>query len=102
MTQFEPLVLPCVVSTTVALAWALILIKDTSSKVKRFFRIISYATAIVSIVLFIAALFYIIENLGVEAPGKIWEIPFFWGWVLLSISFFVIYAGYLSGREPAT
>ncbi len=102
MTQFEPLVLPCMLSITVALIWALILIRDTSSKVSRSLRTTSFAVAVVSILLFIASLFYIIENLGLEAPGKIWETPLLWGWVLLSISFFVIYAGYMMVRETAT
>lgn len=97
--QFELLVLPCIVSITVALTWIIFLINGTSPKISRPFIIISYALALASVSLFTGSLFKIIQNMTFEAPTKSWADFFILGWVSLYVSFFVVYMRYvISGK----
>lgn len=100
MVQFESLVLPCIVSITVALTWIIFLIDKASQRISRIFIIGSYALALASVLLFTGSLVYIIQNLTVEAPTKIWASLFILGWVSLFISFFVVYMRYIL-HEPS-
>ena len=97
MVQYEFLVLPGIISIIAGLMWILFLVKDTLPRINRTLRSISCALAVISIVLFLISLSIIIDHLSLEAPAKNWAATFFWGWILISISFFVIYAGYLTG-----
>lgn len=97
--QFELLVLPCIVSITVALTWIIFLINSASPRISRPVVIGSYALAIASVFLFTISLVYIIQNLTVEAPTKSWADFFILGWFFLYVSFFVVYMRYvISGR----
>ncbi len=94
MVQFELLVLPCILSITFSLIWALILVRDTY-KIAKSFKIIAFVISFVSVVMFMVSLFNIIENFTLEAPKRIWETPFQQAWILLIFSFSVIYLGHL-------
>ncbi len=99
MVQFELLVLPCIVSITVALTWIIFLIDKASQGISRRVINLSYAIAFASVGLFTFSLIFIIENIFMEAPTKIWAGTFVLGWLSLFLSFFVVYMRYIiSGR----
>lgn len=100
MTQYESLILPCIISITVALTWIIFLFMEASSKINKSFIVASYSIVFVSIAMFTISLFYIIQNITMEAPSKKWADPFILGWLFLYISFFIIIYDIYSVMKP--
>ena len=100
MTQYEALILPCIVSITVALTWIIFLFIEASSRINKSFVVASYSIVFVSIAMFTVSLFYIIQNIIMEAPTAKWADPFILGWLFLYISFFIIIYNIYSVMKP--
>lgn len=98
--QFELLILPCIISITVALTWIAFLMKDVS-RIRKSVLAGSFFIAWVSIALFTASLIqimYIMVNI-IQAYDITWAQTFVAGWILLFISIAVLHSGYIMRKD---